>query len=72
MKEEEYISIIGEVFDGYSEVTLDEKPAYVKHISIKDQRYLHKYYEKYKKIHDHQLRCLKRELGFLSVIQVSI
>ena len=50
MKEEEYISIIGEVFDGYSEVTLDEKPAYVKHISIKDQRYLHKYYEKYKAI----------------------
>lgn len=48
MKNEFYISLVGEAFDGYTEAVLDDKPAYIKHISLKDQRYLHKYYEKYK------------------------
>lgn len=50
MKEEFYISLVGEAFDGYTEALLDDKPAYIKHVSIKDQRYLHKYYEKYKNL----------------------
>ena len=48
MNDEYYISLIGEAFDGYSEVTINGKDAYIKHVSIQDQRYLHKYYEKYK------------------------
>jgi len=50
LKEEFYISLVGEAFDGYTEALLDDKPAYIKHVSIKDQRYLHKYYEKYKNL----------------------
>ena len=50
MNQEFYISLIGEAFDGYSEVYLQDKPVYIKHVTIRDQRYLHKYYEKYKKI----------------------
>ena len=50
MKEEFYISLIGEAFDGYTESVFRNKPVYLKHVSIKDQRYLHKYYEKYKQI----------------------
>ena len=50
MKEEFYISLVGEAFDGYTEALLNDKPAYIKHVSIKDQRYLHKYYEKYKNL----------------------
>ena len=48
MNEEFYVSIIGEIFDGYSEILFKETPIFVKHVSIQDQRYLHKYYEKYK------------------------
>ena len=48
MKEEFYISLIGEAFDGYTEFTFKDKPVFVKHVTIRDQRYLHKYYEKYK------------------------
>ena len=47
MNEEFYVSIIGEIFDGYSEILFKETPIFVKHVSIQDQRYLHKYYEKY-------------------------
>ena len=50
MKTEFYISLIGEAFDGYSQVFLDENPAYIKHVNIRDQKYLHTYYEKYKNI----------------------
>jgi hypothetical protein len=50
LNQEFYISLIGEAFDGYSEVYLQDKPVYIKHVTIRDQRYLHKYYEKYKKI----------------------
>ena len=50
MKDEVYISLVGEAFDGYTEVILDDKPAYIKHASLKDQRHLHKYYEKHKGI----------------------
>lgn len=50
MKEEFYISLIGEAFDGYTEVVFEDRPVYVKHISIRDQRYLHKYHEKYKQL----------------------
>ena len=48
MNEEFYVSIIGEIFDGYSEIEFGGTPAFVKHVSIQDQRYLHKYYEKFK------------------------
>ncbi len=48
MKEEFYISLIGEAFDGYTENRLGDKTVYIKHVNIRDQRYLHKYYEKYK------------------------
>ena len=50
MKEEFYISLIGEAFDGYTEAVFNEKTVYIKHISIRDQRYLHKYYEKYRQL----------------------
>ena len=50
MKEEEYISIVGEIFDGYTEFEYAGKPAYLKHFSIRDQRYIHKYFNKYKNI----------------------
>ena len=50
MNEEFYISLIGEAFDGYTECKIDNQDTYLKHISIRDQRYLHKYYEKYKKL----------------------
>ena len=48
MKEEFYISLIGEAFDGYTENCLGDRTVYIKHVNIRDQRYLHKYYEKYK------------------------
>ncbi len=50
MKEEFYISLIGEAFDGYTEVEFLGSPLYIKHVSITDQRYLHKYYEKYRQL----------------------
>lgn len=48
MSEEFYVSIIGEIFDGYSEFEWKGKKLFIKHVSIQDQRYLHKYYEKFK------------------------
>lgn len=48
MNEEFYVSIIGEIFDGYSEFEWKGETLFIKHVSIQDQRYLHKYYEKYK------------------------
>jgi hypothetical protein len=50
LNEEFYISLIGEAFDGYSSFYLNERLVYIKHVTIRDQRYLHKYYEKYIKI----------------------
>jgi len=50
LKEEFYISLIGEAFDGYTEILFKKNPVYIKHISIRGQRYLHKYYEKYRNI----------------------
>lgn len=50
MSEQEYIAIVGEIFDGYTEFEYKGEPAYLKHFSIRDQRYIHKYYEKYKNI----------------------
>ena len=50
MKEEFYISLVGEAFDGYTKASFEEKPVYIKHVSIRDQRYLHNYYEKYREI----------------------
>ena len=49
-KEEFYISLIGEAFDGYTEAVLNNQDVYIKHVSIKDQRYLHKFYEKYRQM----------------------
>jgi len=50
LSEELYISIIGEVFDGYTEFIYNNKPVYLKHFNIRDQRCIHKHYEKYKSI----------------------
>lgn len=50
MNEEEYIGIVGEIFDGYTEFDYFGTPAYLKHFSIRDQRYIHQFYEKYKNI----------------------
>jgi len=45
---EYYVSLIGEIFDGYSVSEFAGKEIFIKHINIRDQRYLHKYYEFYK------------------------
>ena len=50
MSEEEYIAIVGEIFDGYTEFYFKGEPVYLKHFSIRDQRYIHKYYNKYKNL----------------------
>lgn len=50
MNDELYISIVGEVFDGYTEFSFKSKSIYLKHLNIRDQRYIQKYYEKYKNI----------------------
>ena len=50
MNEQFYISLIGEAFDGYTEAVFEGQTVYVKHVSIKDQRYLHKYHDKYKQL----------------------
>ena len=48
MNEEFYISIVGEIFDGYTECDFYGRSVYLKHLTVKDQRYLHLYYERYK------------------------
>ena len=66
MNEELYISLVGECFDGYTEVFLNNEPVYIKHINIRDQRYLHKYYERYKKIAlDKGVPCEEEKLKLL-------
>ena len=50
MSEEEYIGIVGEIFDGYTDITFQGKTVYIKHFSIRDQRYIHRFYHKYKSI----------------------
>jgi len=50
LNEEFYISVIGEIFDGYTEASLKGEPVYLKHVSIRDQRYIHKYYDRYKNL----------------------
>ena len=50
MIEEEYIGIVGEIFDGYTEFEFENQTVYLKHFSIRDQRYIHQFYEKYKKL----------------------
>lgn len=50
MTEEEYIGIVGEVFDGSTEIPYNGDSVYLKHFSIRDQRYIHKFYNKYKNI----------------------
>jgi hypothetical protein len=48
--DEFYTSLIGEIFDGYSVSTFEGRDVFVKHISIRDQKYIHAYYDKYKNI----------------------
>lgn len=50
MTEEEYIGIVGEIFDGYTDITFRGETVYIKHFSIRDQRYIHRFYNKYKSI----------------------
>jgi len=50
VSEEEYIGIVGEIFDGYTEFEYFGSTVYLKHFSIRDQRYIHRYYDKYKSI----------------------
>ena len=45
---EYYVSLIGEIFDGYSVSEFAGEKIFIKHINIRDQRYLHKYYEFYR------------------------
>lgn len=49
MNEEFYVSIVGEIFDGYTEIDFCDKVMYLKHLCVKDQRYLHVFYENYKR-----------------------
>ena len=48
--DEFYTSLIGEIFDGYSVSTFEGRDVFVKHINIRDQKYINSYYEKYKNI----------------------
>lgn len=48
MNEEFFISLVGEIFQGYSEVDFDGSQLYLKHLSIKDQNYLNVFYERHK------------------------
>lgn len=48
--DEFYTSLVGEIFDGYSVSTFEGRDVFVKHINIRDQKYIHSYYEKYKNI----------------------
>jgi hypothetical protein len=50
VSEEEYIGIVGEIFDGYTDIKYNNQTVYLKHFSIRDQRYIHKFYIKYKNI----------------------
>jgi hypothetical protein len=50
VSEEEYIGIVGEIFDGYTDINYQGKTVYIKHFSIRDQRYIHRFYNKYKLI----------------------
>lgn len=46
--DEFYISLVGEIFDGYSVDRFRDQAIFIKHLNIRDQRYIHKYYEKYR------------------------
>jgi hypothetical protein len=50
VSEEEYIGIVGEIFDGYTDINYQGHTVYIKHFSIRDQRYIHRFYNKYKLI----------------------
>jgi hypothetical protein len=48
VNEEFYISLVSEVFDGYSEVDFMGRQMFIKHFSVRDQRHIQRIYEKYK------------------------
>jgi hypothetical protein len=48
--DEFYTSLIGEIFDGYSVSAFEGRDVFVKHINLRDQKYINSYYEKYKNI----------------------
>jgi len=48
--DEFYTSLVGEIFDGYSVSAFEGRDVFVKHINIRDQKYILSYYEKYKNI----------------------
>lgn len=48
--DEFYTSLIGEIFDGYSVSAFEGRDVFVKHINLRDQKYIHSYYERYKNI----------------------
>jgi hypothetical protein len=50
LTDEAYIGVAGEIFDGCSEAFFKNSPIYIKHFSIRDQKYIYKYFDKYKKI----------------------
>ena len=62
MTEEEYIGIVGEIFDGYTDITFQGKTVYIKHFSIRDQRYIHRFYNKYKSIAEAKVDAAKMVL----------
>ena len=48
--DEFYISLVGEIFDGYSVSTFEGRDVFIKHVNLRDQKYIHSYYERYKNI----------------------
>ena len=48
--DEFYTSLVGEIFDGYSVSTFEGRDVFIKHINLRDQKYIYSYYERYKNI----------------------
>lgn len=66
MIEEEYIGIVGEIFDGCTELPYKGRSVYLKHFSIRDQRYIHKFYNKYKNLAESRgIPCEEEALSLL-------
>lgn len=47
MKDEDYICIVAEIFDGYTETVFNENVIFIKHFSLADQRFIENFQKKY-------------------------
>ena len=66
MNTEFYIAVVGEVFDGYSEMLLGQEPVFVKHFALKDQQFLDYHYQRYfKKIRKRGVQTDEESLQLL-------